>query len=81
VRPIQRSDQPGTFAEKVKVAQSLEENMNTRKIWLSPEDVQAVRGVADKADATQGDRFTELVYVVPLCHAGETDALIFSLPR
>ena len=31
--------------------------MGAGKIVLSPEDVQAVRDVADKANASQGDRY------------------------
>jgi len=34
--------------------------MDAGKIKLSPEDVQAVREVADKADAAQGDRYPEV---------------------
>lgn len=33
--------------------------MDAGKIKLSPEDVQAVREVADKANAAQGDRYPE----------------------
>jgi hypothetical protein len=39
--------------------QNLKENMDAGKIKLSPEDVQAVRDVADKADAAQGGRYPE----------------------
>jgi len=39
--------------------QNLKENMDAGKIKLSPEDVQAVREVADKANAAQGDRYPE----------------------
>jgi hypothetical protein len=38
---------------------SLKENMNAGKDELSPEDVQVVREVADKANAAQGDRYPE----------------------
>ena len=34
--------------------------MGAGKIKLSPEDVQAVRDVADKANAAQGDRYPEV---------------------
>ena len=37
--------------------QNLKENIDAGKIELSPEDVQAVREVADKANAAQGDRY------------------------
>ncbi|KAJ7658264.1 NADP-dependent oxidoreductase domain-containing protein [Mycena polygramma] len=43
---------PGT--KKIKY---LEENIAAGKLTLSPEDVQAVRDVAKKADASQGDRY------------------------
>ena len=33
--------------------------MDAGKINLSPEDVQAVREIADKANASQGDRYPE----------------------
>ena len=33
--------------------------MDAGKIELSPEDARAVREVADKANATQGDRYPE----------------------
>lgn len=33
--------------------------MDAGKIKLTPEDVQAVRDVADKANATGGDRYPE----------------------
>jgi hypothetical protein len=33
--------------------------MDAGKIRLSPEDVQAVRDVADKANASQGNRYPE----------------------
>ena len=33
--------------------------MDAGKIKLAPEDAQAVRDVADKANATQGDRHPE----------------------
>jgi len=39
--------------------QNLKENMDAGKIKLSPEDVLAVREVADKADAAQGNRYPE----------------------
>ena len=39
--------------------QNLKENMDAGKIKLSPEDAQAVREVADKANAAQGDRYPE----------------------
>jgi len=38
---------------------NLKENMDAGKIRLSPEDVQAVRDVADKANASQGNRYPE----------------------
>jgi len=38
---------------------NLKENVDAGKIILSPEDIQAVRDVADKADASQGDRYPE----------------------
>ncbi|KAF9644449.1 Aldo/keto reductase [Thelephora ganbajun] len=38
---------------------NLKENIEAGKIRLSPEDVQAVREVVDKANATQGDRYPE----------------------
>lgn len=40
--------------------QNLKENMAAGKIRLSPEDVLAVREVADKANAAQGDRYPEI---------------------
>ena len=40
--------------------QNLKENIDAGKIDLSPEDVQAVRQVADKANAAQGDRYPEV---------------------
>ena len=39
--------------------QNLKENVDAGKINLSPEDVQAVREIADKANASQGDRYPE----------------------
>jgi hypothetical protein len=42
-----------------KTLQNLKENMDAGKIKLSPEDVQAVRDVADTANAAQGDRYPE----------------------
>lgn len=39
--------------------QNLKENIDAGKIRLSPEDAQAVREVADKANAAQGDRYPE----------------------
>ena len=39
--------------------QNLKENVDAGKIKLSPEDVQAVRVVADTANAAQGDRYPE----------------------
>ena len=47
------------FAKAAGISQNLKENMDAGKIRLSPEDVQAVRVVAHKADATQGDRYPE----------------------
>jgi len=38
---------------------NLKENVDAGKIILSPEDIQAVRDVADKADASLGDRYPE----------------------
>lgn len=38
---------------------NLKENIDAGKIKLSPEDVKAVREVADKANASQGDRYPE----------------------
>jgi len=38
---------------------NLKENMGAGKIKLSPEDVEAVREVADKANAAQGERYPE----------------------
>ncbi|KAF9643047.1 Aldo/keto reductase, partial [Thelephora ganbajun] len=38
---------------------NLKENVEAGKVKLSPEDVQAVREVADKANAAQGDRYPE----------------------
>jgi hypothetical protein len=32
--------------------------MDTGKIGLSPEGTKAIRGVSDKANAAQGDRYT-----------------------
>lgn len=49
----------GLFAKVVVISQNLKENMDAGKIKLSPEDVQAVRDVANKADASQGDRYPE----------------------
>ncbi|KAJ7636662.1 NADP-dependent oxidoreductase domain-containing protein, partial [Roridomyces roridus] len=43
---------PGT--KKIKY---LEENLGAGAITLSPEDVEAVRGMAKKADAVQGERY------------------------
>ena len=43
----------------VKNLQNLKENIDAGKIRLSPEDAQAVREVADKANAAQGDRYPE----------------------
>ena len=59
VRPILRSDQLGTSTKTTKILQNLKENMDAGKIKLSPEDVRAVREVADKANAAQGDRYPE----------------------
>jgi hypothetical protein len=39
--------------------QNLEQNVDAGKIKLSPEDAQAVRDVANKANASQGDRYPE----------------------
>jgi hypothetical protein len=39
--------------------QNLKENMEAGKIKLSPEDVKAVREVADKANAAIGSRYPE----------------------
>jgi len=39
--------------------QNLKENMDAGKVTLSPEDVKAVREVADKANAAHGDRYPE----------------------
>ena len=39
--------------------QNLKENIDAGKVRLSPEDVQAVREVADKADAAQGNRYPD----------------------
>jgi len=50
----------GTISETILSLQNLKENMDAGKIKLSPEDVQAVREVADKADAAQGDRYPEV---------------------
>ena len=52
---------PGT----TKLSVNLKENVEAGKIRLSPEDARAVREVADKANATQGDRYPE-VYLEPL---------------
>jgi hypothetical protein len=41
------------------ILQNLKENIDAGKIELSPEDVQAVRDVADNANAAQGDRYPE----------------------
>ena len=49
----------GIFIEAAKKLQNLKENMDAGKIKLSSGDVQAVREVADKADAAQGDRYPE----------------------
>ena len=57
VRPISRSDQPRIVAETVQFSQNLKENMDTGKIALLREDVQAVREVAGKLDAAEGDRY------------------------
>jgi len=39
--------------------QNLKENVGAGKISLSQEEAQAVREVADKANAAQGDRYPE----------------------
>jgi len=59
VSRIPRSGQSRTIAKMVKTLQNLKENMDAGKIKISPEDAQAVREVADKADAANGDRYPE----------------------
>ena len=59
VRPESRSGQLRIIAETTKKLQNLKENVGAGKIKLSPEDAQAVREVADKANAAQGDRYPE----------------------
>ena len=59
VCPIWRFGQLGIFAKTTEFLQNLEENMDAGKIRLSPEDVQAVREVADKANAAQGNRYPD----------------------
>jgi hypothetical protein len=59
VRPILGPVQPRISAQTMNILQNLKENIDAGKIKLSPEDVQAVRDVADKANAAQGDRYPE----------------------
>ena len=59
VRLASSSGQPRPLANMAKLLQNLKENIDARKVRLSPEDVQAVREVADKADAAQGGRYPE----------------------
>jgi hypothetical protein len=59
VRPILGPVQPRISAQSMNILQNLKENIDAGKIELSPEDVQAVRDVADKANAAQGDRYPE----------------------
>ena len=42
--------------ERTDPSQNLKKNMEAGKIKLPPEDAQAVRGVAGKANTAQGDR-------------------------
>jgi hypothetical protein len=51
VRPVSRPNQPRIFAETTNFLQNLNENTDTRKTKLSLEDFQAIREVADKANA------------------------------
>ena len=51
VRPVPRPNQPRIFAETTNFLQNLKENTDTSKTKLSLEDVQAIREVADKANA------------------------------
>lgn len=50
---------PATIVETTLPLQNFKENMEAGKIKLSPEDIQAVREVADKANAAQGNRYPE----------------------
>ena len=59
VSPRLRSGQRRIAAETGNFSQNLKENMAAGMIKLSPEDAQAVREVADTANAAQGDRYPE----------------------
>ena len=41
------------------ILQNLKQNVDAGRIKLSPEDAQAVRDVANRANASQGDRYPE----------------------
>ena len=60
VRPVSSPVQPRIIVETEKPLQNLKENMDAGKIKLSQEDAQAVREVADAANAAQGDRYLEV---------------------
>ena len=51
---------PRAVAEKMRSRQNLKDNVGAGKIRLSPEEVQAVRQAADKANAAQGYRYPEV---------------------
>ncbi|KAF9649126.1 kinase-like protein [Thelephora ganbajun] len=56
---------PETTTKTMLSLQNLKENVEAGKINLSTEDVQAFKGVADKANAAQGGRYPE-AYANPL---------------
>jgi hypothetical protein len=58
MRTQSRPDQQRIFPRAARVFQNPREDMDTRKVELPPKGTQAVRGVSDKANDAQGDRYT-----------------------
>ena len=59
VCPLLRSGRNGNLAQVMAILQNLKQNVDAGRIKLSPEDAQAVRDVANKANASQGNRYPE----------------------
>ena len=59
VCPLLRSVRNGSLTELISILQNLKHNVDAGRIKLSPEDSQAVRDVANKANASQGNRYPE----------------------